>query len=221
MTQIPCLLCRRDTDTDLAPDLHPHCVGTVRRHLIAVEQATPLLALELWFRGAPATPPDPTPRASDQDPLPGGDILVLLGPGSTGWHSDPIDVDSIIGVLEKYDTSWHIAFGEPAAMTPATITRCTLYLLRRLQKAADNLPQELFAEFARDIRKQHTRIESVLRDGPQYSPVPCIYCEKRTLQPMAPLANGHVYEYRCDHCHRPYTWEQFWQAFRQQLTAAV
>ena len=39
------------------------------------------------------------------------------------------------------------------------------------------------------------------------------------LTPIPPLANGHIYEYRCDHCHRLYDWAQFWLAVTSEGAA--
>jgi hypothetical protein len=156
---------------------------------------------------------DPSGIRGDTEPMPGGDVLVMLGPGSASWHDTP-DVDSVLGLLERWDTGWRITFGEPAATDQATVTGCSLYLLRRLAKAAQE-PGCCFDEFADDIRLMHDRLELALRVSPQRSPVPCITCGHRALERPAPRADGRTFEWQCGRCHRNYTDADYWMAMRQ------
>lgn len=212
---LPCILCAHPQPAT-GQTCDP-CVGRVRRNLIRVEQLYALLPYELEGRAGASVPPDPSGVRGSRDHIPGGDILVLLGPGSVGWHSDPVDVDSVLGVLEKYDTGWRIAFREPAADTPATISRCALYLLQHLTKAAAEFDPGWFVEFADDMRRLGHQLETALRMGPQYSQVPC-YCGGRLERP-APRDDGRAFEWQCGRCHRNYTLEEFWMAARQDEQA--
>jgi hypothetical protein len=226
-----CIVC---THADVTTQTCDPCIGWVRRTLIRVEQLYALLPYELAGRAGASLPMNPSGIHGDTEPMPGGDILVMLGPGSTCWHTGhryhgvtdlddgrrlcqctaDADVDSVLGVLERWDTDWRITLREPAATDPATVTGCSLYLLRRLTKAAQE-PACLFAEFADGMREQHDRLELALRVSPQRSPVPCITCGHRALERPAPRDDGRAFEWQCGRCHRNYTDADYWMAMRQ------
>lgn len=203
----PCILCAHTQTADQTCD---PCIGRTRRTLIRIEQLYALLPYELAGRAGASLPMDPSGVRGENEPMPGGDILVMLGPGSTAWHEAP-DVDSVPGVLERWDTDWRITLAEPAATGPATVTGCTLYLLRTLTRAAQT--HHAFDEFADDMRRLRSRLELALRMGPQWSEVPC-YCGGRLERPM-PLPDGRAFEWRCIRCHRNYTLEEFWLVTQQ------
>jgi hypothetical protein len=211
-------LCIVDHRTQLGPtELQTcvRCLGATRRDLLDIADMYPLLDTELTERAGAATPPEPNGHIHGEgDPLPGGDIMVMLGPGSTRPHSEPINVDSILGVFERWDTDWRITFGADAATTPATVTNCAEYLLRHLGHAAQKHPA--FDEFAGDINRLRHAMETVLRSGPQRSPVPCLTCGHRGLERPEPRDDGRRFEWQCARCHRNYTQEEFWMAVRQQ-----
>jgi hypothetical protein len=205
-----CIVCGHADTTAQTCD---RCVGWVRRTLIRVEQLYPLLPYELAGRAGASVPMDPSGIRGDTEPMPGGDVLVMLGPGSVAWHSETVDIDSVLGVLERWDTDWRITFSEPAATDQATVTGCSLYLLRRLAKAAQE--HHAFDEFAEDVRTLHDRTELALRVSPQRSPVPCITCNHRALERPAPRDDGRTFEWQCGRCHRNYTDADYWMAMRQ------
>jgi hypothetical protein len=229
---VKCIVCTHVDTADTAGQTCDPCVSWVRRTLIRIEQLYPLLPYELAGRAGASVPMDPSGIRGDTEPMPGGDVLVMLGPGSSMWHSghryhgvtDPdgrrlcqctadADIDSILGVLERWDRDWRITFGEPAATDQATVTGCSLYLLRRLAKAAQE--HRAFDEFADDIRTLHDRTELALRVSPQRSPVPCITCNHRALERPAPRDDGRAFEWQCGRCHRNYTDADYWMAMRQ------
>jgi hypothetical protein len=207
---VKCIVC---THADVTGQTCDRCISWVRRTLIRVEQLYPLLPYELAGRAGASLPMDPSGIHGDTEPMPGGDVLVMLGPGSTAWHSETVDIDSVLGVLERWDTDWRITFGEPAATDQATVTGCSLYLLRRLVKAAQE--HHAFDEFADDVRTLHDRTELALRVSPQRSPVPCITCGHRALERPAPREDGRAFEWQCGRCHRNYTDADYWMAMRQ------
>jgi hypothetical protein len=204
-----CIVC---THADTTAQTCEKCVSWVRRTLIRVEQLYPLLPYELAGRAGASVPMDPSGIRGDTEPMPGGDVLVMLGPGSASWHDTP-DVDSVLGLLQRWDTGWRITFGESAAIDQATVTGCSLYLLRRLAKAAQE--HHAFDEFADDVRTLHDRTELALRVSPQRSPVPCITCGHRALERPAPRDDGRAFEWQCGRCHRNYTDADYWMAMRQ------
>jgi hypothetical protein len=207
---VKCIVC---THVDTTAQTCDKCVGWVRRTLIRVEQLYALLPYELAGRAGASTPPDPSGVRGDNGHMPGGDILVMLGPGSASWHDTP-DVDSVLGLLQRWDTGWRITFHDDAATDPATVTACSLYLLRRLAKAAQE-PACCFDEFADDIARMHDRLELALRVSPQRSPVPCITCGHRRLERPPPRDDGRAFEWQCGRCHRNYTDADYWMAMRQ------
>lgn len=214
--QWPCIVCHRDALKFAEDQTCVRCLGATRRSIIRIEQDYKLLPIELLDRAGAASPMEPNgDRHGDGDPLPGGDLMVLLGPGATRHHADALydDVDSILGTLERWETDWRITFGDGAAKGHATIENVTVYLMRRLSHAARN--HGAFDEFATDIRDLRYRLDVRLGLHPQRSDVPCIICETRTLERPAPR-NGRAFEWQCSRCHRNYTQEEFWMAARQQ-----
>jgi hypothetical protein len=210
-----CIVCQR---TELeATELQTcvRCLGAARRDVLDIADMYALLPAELQGRAGAATPPEANGHIhGDGDPLPGGDVMVMLGPGSTRPHSEPVDVDSVLGVLERWDTDWRVAFGWTAADMPANVVDCAGYLRDRLHHAAQKHPA--FDEFASDLRQLKHTMEAALRAGPQRSPVPCLTCGARALEVPEPRGDGRRFEWQCGKCHRNYTQEEFWMAVRQQ-----
>lgn len=211
----PCIVCGRDVLKSDEERTCVRCLGATRRSIIRIEQDYQLLPLELLDRAGAASPMEPNgDRHGDGDPLPGGDLMVLLGPGSTRHHGDAVDddVDSILGTLERWETDWRITFGDGQATERATIGNVTVYLLRRLSHAARN--HGAFDEFATDVRDKRHALDIRLGLHPQRSDVPCTYCKTRTLEREIPR-NGVPLEWRCTRCHRGYTESEYYVAARQ------
>jgi len=129
------------------------------------------------------------PGGVDGEPLPGGDALVLAGPGGSGQtgrrltamelldgkiqHLDgrehavdnkPTDPSSVAQVLISWEDDWRHIHGEPAALLPgASLSKVTRaasrYLDTHCRWAANN--HDAFDEFASDLRHLHTRLERV------------------------------------------------------------
>lgn len=209
-----CVVCQRNALSPAEAQSCVACVGAVRRNLNAIELMHSTLPTELIKREGAASPMEPNGHIHGEgDPLPGGDIMVLLGPGSTRTHADPVDIDSVLGMLERWDTDWRITFRDAAAMDAATVSGCMVYLLRRLAHAAQHHPA--FDEFASDFRDLRHSMEHILRRAPQRSPVSC-FCGARALERPEPRQDGRRFEWQCSKCHRNYTQEEFWMAARQQ-----
>lgn len=213
MSDRPCIVCQRHELDDGQAQTCTRCVGWARRSLIRVEQLYALLPHELTARAGTAAAMDPSGVHADSEALPGGDVMVLLGPGSARWHSDPVDSDSLLGWLERCETDWRITFGDGAATGEATVSGCTVYLLRRLSHAAQH--HCAFDEFAADLRDKRHRVEQALNLVRSRSPVPCLTCGRRSLVRPAPRPDGRVFEWQCQACHRNYTTDEFWMAVRQ------
>lgn len=208
-----------------------HCVGWARRSLIRIEQLYPLLPHELLARAGTAAAMDPSGIRAGHDPLPGGDVMVMLGPGSDGTNqareiiratdnqihqAAPHTADehngdtmSILGELERWERDWRHVLNSPHPTDPATVANCALYLLRHLSGAAQEHPE--FDKWTDELRQLRRQVEAALNLIPQRSPVPCITCGTRSLEKPAPKD----FEWRCTRCHRNYTQDEFYMAMRQ------
>ena len=206
MTRTVCHLCHHPTSE---PQTCQPCIARIRTVLNTVERLTILAPLELIARGAAATPPDPTGTRHQNDGLP--TLMVMVGPGSTAWHEEIGTVDSIPGVLTKYEWDWRIAL-EERNVKGSTLVDLVSYLQNRMHHVAQTLPPSFIAEFRDDIRTLHHQLQAAFKDGPQRADIPCMECHQWTLERAAP--NGRVIEYRCTYCHAEYDGDRWWLAVR-------
>lgn len=117
--------------------------------------------------------------------LPGGDALVLRGPGSNGgaqlltgrlddgtpWldlaeHADDElagDSPSVLFELWSEERDWRECRGEPEPVGPVTLCATVEYLMTRLSWAADT--HLSFPEFAHRVRVLLSRLETALATG--------------------------------------------------------
>jgi len=127
-----------------------------------------------------------SPSASDGRPLPGGDVLALLGPGSRGDSEDGHttkdgDPVSVAYELGWWAEDWADRFGDQAAdvrpRTPAAQMRqACAYLERRMRQASREHPA--FNELAADLRNLHRTLEraSALIRTPARPEAACFDC---------------------------------------------
>ncbi len=103
---------------------------------------------------------------ADGRPLPGGDVLVLLGPGSQGLAEDATttregDATSVAFELGFWEREWRETRGElgsvRACSNRAVVRAAVGYLETRMRWAANN--HLGFDEFAADLRQLHARLE--------------------------------------------------------------
>jgi ribosomal protein L37AE/L43A len=214
------------------------CVADTRAHLGAIEHAYRLLPALLVSLGSNA--PQPGQTRSNEHPMPGGDALVLLGPGSSALealrrlraaeatgkpHDEPAwgaddrghDAPSAAYELGRWVSDWALARHEPPA-APRDVTEAVVYLRRRLPWAAAHHPG--FAEFTLDMRALRQRIERVagLDDRPERAGVPCFDCggdlERRYGH------KGREDDWTCRRCNRVYDQAAYLLAVRANLEAA-
>jgi hypothetical protein len=118
--------------------------------------------------GHPRSPTYDTdrPSAADGHPLPGGDALVLLGPGSEGLSEDGHtskdgDVSSVAFELGWWEKDWRETRDDPdpgpPLSTAATVRHAAGYLEVHARWAATSHPG--FPEFADDLRRIHATLE--------------------------------------------------------------
>lgn len=134
-------------------------------------------------------------------PIPGGDAMVLLGPGSDGraqvremlWeatdapHSDDErsgDPEPPLALLASWEDDWRLLWAQPAGPR-ATLPNAAAYLLRNLARAAATHPA--FDEFADAIFGCRARLEDVLHDGERdETGAPCVHCGATLIRRSMP-----------------------------------
>jgi hypothetical protein len=154
-----------------------------------------------WPAVSPGTPTDGG-RGNDTR-LPGGDLLVLVGPGAVG-DNDPIqhrdeqgnDPTSAAGELAGWEDWWRRQQHQQPATTPPILSRVMGYLTLHLTWAAQHQPD--FPEFAATARRIRGRLEAELRDGgAPMRGVNCFDCGTTLIKPMRdPTPCRHVLEAR-------------------------
>lgn len=160
-----CVVCHRSLG-DIEPQTCLPCLADTRQRLAEVVDSYAMLPENLdkmpsssdWRRTGPR---------SDEAPLPGGDALGLLSPGSAGrWASGdvhaadnlPADAPSVAFELSRWEDDWREWRDEPAADEPANVVSAVGYLTRNLGWASDHHPA--FDEFATDVRRLLSRIQT-------------------------------------------------------------
>lgn len=228
MTALLCGCCRHRLGVDELATCRA-CVADTRAHLGAVEHVYALLPALLDSLGSNA--PQPGRGRVAERPMPGGDVLVLLGPGSAAaarlraflagadpdWDGDdrPADPPSVAHELGRFEDDWRKVRGEPAATGPATVPGAAAYLHSRLAWAASH--HAGFAEFGLDLRALRRRLEQAagLGDRPERAGVPCFDCggdlERRYGH------KGREDDWTCRRCRRVYDQVSYLLAVRASL----
>lgn len=143
--------------------------------------------------------------AHGEDPVPGGDALVMLAGGKFGgvtwgrpsrrypegsfehlqdqWASDPPSVSAVLGELED---DWRGARRDPPAPYEQSVARSSRYLLDHLRWAAERHPQ--FVEQRQVLDWLHMRLEVVTKTDERPEPVgaPCMHCGGRIVRRWRP-----------------------------------
>lgn len=193
-----CIICTRslvDTETQT-------CDKCVARTLTTLGDIVDVYAvLPVRLDTLTAISYEQTTRGSGRHALPGGEVLVLLGPGGTGstarrlspteiaWgytgreHGiDNADTDgvSVTQLLVSWEDDWRHVRGEPATQ-PATVVGAAGYLRQRMRWAANQHPA--FDEFATDLRQLLARLKDAagLADRPAPAAATCSQCGAGTL----------------------------------------
>lgn len=215
-TGVLCSTCRHRLGVD---ELHTcrACVADVRHTLAAVVDVFGRLLAELGQLGSNA--PDPgRPGRSSTLPLPGGAVLVMLGPGAPAAadvDALPSDPRSVAHELGRWEDDWRRRRREPAADGPPLVATAADYLQVRLTWAATRHPG--FAEFAADVTVLRRRLERAtgLDDRPERAGVPCFDCRGDLERPYG--HNGREDDWTCRRCRRVYDQAAYLLAVRAQL----
>lgn len=196
------------------------CVADVRANLAVVVDLYGGLLAHLGHLGSNA--PDPgRPGRSSGLPLPGGTVLVLLGPGAPApadADALPADPPSVAGVLARHEDDWRRRRREPAADELPNVAYAADYLRARLPWAASRHPG--FPGFALDVHRLRSRLESAtgLAEHPERAGIPCFDCggdlERRYTD------SGRDDDWTCARCRRVYDQAAYLLAVRASLEDA-
>lgn len=214
------------------------CLQTAREHLSGIRTLYDQLGTHLGHLRGPRLGSS-SPSASDGRPLPGGDVLALLGPGSRGDSEDGHtskdgDPVSVAYELMWWAEDWADRFGDRAAdvrpRTPAAQMRQALaYLERRMRQASREHPA--YDEFATDLRTLHRTLEraSALIRTPARPEAACFDCQGQLIVGLVETTVVHgdrswtglveqdPPHIQCERCHRGYTAAAYALARRQLL----
>lgn len=177
------------------------CLGRARNDLAVISDRLALgeqLLQDWWAPISPGTPSDG--GRSNETPMPGGDLLVMVGPGSWAWSNPtrdlderPDDPEAIAYELTKWEDDWRRTRKQPTAKYDRDLSKAREYLDRNMGWAAQNLPA--FPEFAKLLRGWRTRLAGAVRDSDQ--PVRGVHCQNcpdvvlvRTLQEARPCKHA-------------------------------
>lgn len=174
-------------------------------------------------------------RGSGEPALPGGDPLVLLGPGGDAGNrrraylrglDDAFDQDdrdgdplSVAYLLASHEDVWRKVRREPAATTPAIVSSAAAYLHRWHDWAAQHL--DVFDEYAHELRRLRQHLERVTRtsDAPEPVNATCLDCGERLQRKMTD--RGFSDDANCPACGRIYGPREYLLAVRTFLQQRV
>ena len=178
--------------------------------------------------GHPASPVvDRAGGASAERPVVGGDVLVLLGPGSDGAQAGgyvhaadnaPYDPPSVAHELARWEDVWRREFGHGASATTGSVKDACRYLTKHLEWAATYLDGALFAAFASEVRALRRRIDNALALEPR--PVrgaPCLDCDPPVELEQQWTDAGRDDHWTCPRCGRRYEPDRYRLAVAAQL----
>lgn len=202
------------------------CLGLSRRWLKAIPDLAAQISLDNdgWGSSSPGFA-DTGARGNAETPLPGGDRVALISPGGDGRNASghdhnadhhPDDPPSVLASLESWERDWRETLHLPAAMTVATLTNVTGFLLANLDWAARR--HLAFDDFWGELRQLHARLEHAV--GASVRPVAgfvdCLACAGVRLR-REWLRTGLDELWHCPRCQRRYQAAEYWLAVRQQL----
>lgn len=133
--------------------------------------------------------------STDGAPLPGGDALVLLGPGSPGYDDDDVtvrdgDPASVAFELDWWQRDWADSRGENPDLTPRSVAAMVRYAAGYLEVharwAANNHPG--FDAFAADLNRLHRLLEhaTARTDAREVAEAACMSCGGQLVREVQP-----------------------------------
>lgn len=165
--------------------------------------------------------------SGDGRPLPGGDVLVLLGPGSQGLSEDGVtsregDPTSVAFELGWWEQALREEWGEPAddvrPRSPGAVVRDAHgYLERRMRQAAVGFAG--FDELASDLKSLHVRLERATGRSQRQirAEAECFECGSDALVREV-TDKGLADVWTCQRCSEIYDWARYLLACRQRIS---
>jgi hypothetical protein len=220
-----CCICRRSL-SDIQPQTCDTCLDETRGNLSAV--LAMWLELRSYLGHLQSAAYDKDQGGHDGHALPGGDLLVLLGPGSQGASDNyetvkpDDDALSIPHLLASWQHLWATARGEhisPEARLVhqargGVVYAAVAYLEHHARWAANRLPE--FADYAADIEALHALLE--IKTGRARAPMKaggaCIMCKGTIIWPVDRETGLELPALRCRDCRQSYTVGQYLLAMR-------
>jgi hypothetical protein len=181
----------------------------------------------VWYYELPrhlgrlGTPLGSRPGGTDGRPLPGGDVMVLMGPGSqglddTGETSRADDPVSVAYELACWENDWREVRRDDSA-PDGNVWRVAQWLSTHSRWAAASYPR--FPSFLKDVRSLHGRLENATgrRRSPTRADAPCFNCGGVLLRQVGDdgLEQQHV---TCQACRMQYSPAAYAEALRAATT---
>lgn len=149
----------------------PSCIGTTRTDLAEIRRmyhALPLHAVEGGNDG----------HLESSRPIPGGEAMVMLAPGSGHGYAEYERKGEAIPtelLLATWEDDWREVRSGETALELASVDAAVKYLDANLDWAAQQHPA--FDSFAEEIREHRAHLEDVLHDGERIDTgAPCKVC---------------------------------------------
>ena len=182
------------------------CLSEVRGGLLRLERLFAELPSLFANLGAASALDSVLARGGDDATLPGGDVLVMLGPGSSSHAGSPTDPPAVTFELWSWAGDWCEVRREDPAKVPTGVPALADWLSVRAGWAADHHPA--FDEFASDVRRIVVRLEDVTgrSDRPEKGP-PCPYCRASLLREWTDA--GLSDDWVCTRCRRAFNPPQY------------
>lgn len=227
-----CIVCHhRALDAD-EPQTCRRCVTVTRSALPDIVTLAAMLPAELHARVGAASVGGGA--GGDENPLPMGDLLSLMGPGGDGY-GEKSDTPSVAWSLASWEDDWRTFGGFCGSPYPAGVERAAEWLTANLGVMAQRHPA--FDEFASDMRSLRFLLLRALRmsDDPVRMNADCFECGEplvRDYVDPSPCAHrrgehtamcdqGGLRDYcRCTGCGRVYTPAQYHLALRAAIESA-
>lgn len=218
-----CIVCRRS----LAPTERQcclRCLSTLRRDLAKIESLFGMLPSVL-ARLPAGTVDSVLGRGSGEPPLPGGDALAMMGPGSAATGDggelvghragEPVDPPAVSFELGTWVEDW-CEIRHEVGRRPVTVRGQVGYLSSRAGWASDHHPA--WDEFSSDVRRIVARLEDVTgtSERPEHGP-PCPYCRADLEREFGD--QGLADDWQCPRCRRAFGPAQYLLAVRASLAA--
>lgn len=225
----PCVCCNRSL-AEHETQTCTRCVGKFRADLVEIGRNTGRLhdqALALRPSWRPSEG-----RGGGGHAIPGGDALVMLGPGSDGRaqtyaiihgldasHADdewPEDVPSVLFELSRWEDDWRRTFGHGAAGA-ASLASCAGYLSEQAGLAGRTHPA--FDEAAADISRLAGALRTAVSasDAPEPAGADCLTCGVELVREVTD--EGLSDERVCRRCRRAYSFAEYLFALRAKAGA--